>query len=173
MSKMRIGYSSETKEHKIMKKVVIKELKNLGYPDSAIHTEEIIKGITPRRYLSGFWFKEFHEMKGLSEIGAVKKILNTKEYSTSAKPRVDIVLKRDEEYIAFFETERSWYPKPLFDAKKKGLEVASIRNNAKLVFVVKENRRSFNKIVGLVLDGIWRVNIKKEKIVEKIGWDGK
>ena len=57
--------------------------------------------------------------------------------------------------------------------KLKGLEVAAIKNDARLVFVVKSNRRSFYKLTGIILDAIWKVDLEEKRIAEKIGWDGR
>ena len=60
----------ETKEHRLMKEVVIGELRKLGYSD--ISTEEIIKNAYPRQFLSSLWFKELSRD---SELSRVRKIL--------------------------------------------------------------------------------------------------
>ena len=160
----------ETKEHRLMKEVVIGELRKLGYSD--ISTEEIIKNAYPRQFLSSLWFKE---MSGDSELSRVRKILGEpdKYGSKSSRPRVDIVVKENNRYLAFFEIERQFYPKIHFEKKLKGLEVAAIKNDARLVFVVKSNRRSFYKLTGIILDAIWKVDLEEKRIAEKIGWDGR
>lgn len=161
----------ETEEHKLMKEIVIEELKRLGYSD--ISAEEIIKNAYPRQFLSSLWFKELSRD---SELLRVRKILGEpdKYGSKSSKPKVDIVVKENNRYLAFFEIERQFYPKFFhFEKKLKGLEVAAIKNDARLVFVVKSNRRSFYKLAGIILDAIWKADLEERRIVEKIGWDGK
>lgn len=161
----------ETEEHKLMKEIVIDELKRLGYSD--ISAEEIIKNAYPRQFLSSLWFKELSRD---SELLRVRKILGEpdKYGSKSSKPKVDIVVKENNRYLAFFEIERQFYPKFFhFEKKLKGLEVAAIKNDARLVFVVKSNRRSFYKLAGIILDAIWKADLEERRIVEKIGWDGK
>ena len=161
----------ETEEHKLMKEIVIDELKRLGYSD--ISAEEIIKNAYPRQFLSSLWFKELSRD---SELLRVRKILEEpdKYGSKSSKPKVDIVVKENNRYLAFFEIERQFYPKFFhFEKKLKGLEVAAIKNDARLVFVVKSNRRSFYKLAGIILDAIWKADLEERRIVEKIGWDGK
>ena len=160
----------ETEEHRLMKEVVIGELRKLGYSD--ISTEEIIKNAYPRQFLSSLWFKE---LSGDSELSRVRKILGEpdKYGSKSSKPKVDIVVKENNKYLAFFEIERQFYPNIHFEKKLKGLEVAAIKNDARLVFVVKSNRRSFYKLAGIILDAIWKADLEERRIVEKIGWDGK
>ena len=161
----------ETEEHKLMKEIVIDELKRLGYSD--ISAEEIIKNAYPRQFLSSLWFKELSRD---SELLRVRKILGEpdKYGSKSSKPKVDIVVKENNRYLAFFEIERQFYPKFFhFEKKLKGLEVAAIKNDARLVFVVKNNRRSFYKLAGIILDAIWKADLEERRIVEKIGWDGK
>ena len=107
----------------------------------------------------------------------VRKILGEpdKYGSKSSRPRVDIVVKENNRYLAFFEIERQFYPNIHFEKKLKGLEVAAIKNDARLVFVVKSNRRSFYKLagIGIILDAIWKADLEERRIVEKIGWDGK
>ena len=80
----------ETEEHRLMKEVVIGELRKLGYLD--ISTEEIIKNAYPRQFLSSLWFKELSRD---SELSRVRKILGEPEKygSKSSKPKVDIVVK--------------------------------------------------------------------------------
>ena len=154
-----------------MKEIVIDELKRLGYSD--ISAEEIIKNAYPRQFLSSLWFKELSRD---SELLRVRKILGEpdKYGSKSSKPKVDIVVKENNRYLAFFEIERQFYPKFFhFEKKLKGLEVAAIKNDARLVFVVKSNRRSFYKLAGIILDAIWKADLEERRIVEKIGWDGK
>ena len=161
----------ETEEHKLMKEIVIDELKRLGYSD--ISAEEIIKNAYPRQFLSSLWFKELSRD---SELLRARKILEEpdKYGSKSSKPKVDIVVKENNRYLAFFEIERQFYPKFFhFEKKLKGLEVAAIKNDARLVFVVKSNRRSFYKLAGIILDAIWKADLEERRIVEKIGWDGK
>ena len=161
----------ETEEHKLMKEIVIEELKRLGYSD--ISAEEIIKNAYPRQFLSSLWFKELSRD---SELLRARKILEEpdKYGSKSSKPKVDIVVKENNRYLAFFEIERQFYPKFFhFEKKLKGLEVAAIKNDARLVFVVKSNRRSFYKLAGIILDAIWKADLEERRIVEKIGWDGK
>ena len=161
----------ETEEHKLMKEIVIGELKRLGYSD--ISAEEIIKNAYPRQFLSSLWFKELSRD---SELLRVRKILGEpdKYGSKSSKPKVDIVVKENNRYLAFFEIERQFYPKFFhFEKKLKGLEVAAIKNDARLVFVVKSNRRSFYKLAGIIIDAIWKADLEERRIVEKIGWDGK
>ncbi|MCW7080516.1 MAG: hypothetical protein OCU16_05420 [Candidatus Methanospirare jalkutatii] len=161
----------ETEEHRLMKEVVIRELRKLGYSD--ISTEEIIKNAYPRQFLSSLWFKELSRD---SELSRVRKILGEpdKYGSKSSRPRVDIVVKENNRYLAFFEIERQFYPKFFhFEKKLKGLEVAAIKNDARLVFVVKSNRRSFYKLAGIILDAIWKVDLEEKRIAEKIGWDGR
>jgi len=160
----------ETEEHRLMKEVVIGELRKLGYSD--ISTEEIIKNAYPRQFLSSLWFKELSRD---SELSRVRKILGEpdKYSSKSSKPKVDIVVKENNRYLAFFEIERQFYPKIHFEKKLKGLEVAAIKNDARLVFVVKSNRRSFYKLAGIILDAIWKIDLKERRIAEKIGWDGR
>ena len=161
----------ESEEHKLMKEIVIDELKRLGYSD--ISAEEIIKNAYPRQFLSSLWFKELSRD---SELLRVRKILGEpdKYGSKSSKPKVDIVVKENNRYLAFFEIERQFYPKFFhFEKKLKGLEVAAIKNDARLVFVVKSNRRSFYKLAGIILDAIWKADLEERRIVEKIGWDGK
>jgi len=160
----------ETEEHRLMKEVVIGELRKLGYSD--ISTEEIIKNAYPRQFLSSLWFKE---LSGDSELSRVRKILGEpdKYGSKSSKPKVDIVVKENNKYLAFFEIERQFYPNIHFEKKLKGLEVAAIKNDARLVFVVKSNRRSFYKLAGIILDAIWKVDLEERRIAEKIGWDGR
>ena len=161
----------ETEEHKLMKGIVIDELKRLGYSD--ISAEEIIKNAYPRQFLSSLWFKELSRD---SELLRARKILEEpdKYGSKSSKPKVDIVVKENNRYLAFFEIERQFYPKFFhFEKKLKGLEVAAIKNDARLVFVVKSNRRSFYKLAGIILDAIWKADLEERRIVEKIGWDGK
>jgi len=161
----------ETEEHKLMKEIVIDELKRLGYSD--ISAEEIIKNAYPRQFLSSLWFKELSRD---SELLRVRKILGEpdKYGSKSSKPKVDIVVKENNRYLAFFEIERQFYPKFFhFEKKLKGLEVAAIKNDARLVFVVKNNRRSFYKLAGIIIDAIWKADLEERRIAEKIGWDGK
>ena len=160
----------ETEEHKLMKGIVIDELKRLGYSD--ISAEEIIKNAYPRQFLSSLWFKELSRD---SELLRVRKILGEpdKYGSKSSKPKVDIVVKENNKYLAFFEIERQFYPNIHFEKKLKGLEVAAIKNDARLVFVVKSNRRSFYKLAGIILDAIWKVDLEERRIAEKIGWDGR
>ena len=160
----------ETEEHKLMKEIVIDELKRLGYSD--ISAEEIIKNAYPRQFLSSLWFKELSRD---SELLRVRKILGEpdKYGSKSSKPKVDIVVKENNKYLAFFEIERQFYPNIHFEKKLKGLEVAAIKNDARLVFVVKSNRRSFYKLAGIILDAIWKVDLEERRIAEKIGWDGR
>ena len=161
----------ETEEHKLMKEIVIEELKRLGYSD--ISAEEIIKNAYPRQFLSSLWFKELSRD---SELLRARKILEEpdKYGSKSSKPKVDIVVKENNRYLAFFEIERQFYPKFFhFEKKLKGLEVAAIKNDARLVFVVKSNRRSFYKLAGIILDATWKADLEERRIVEKIGWDGK
>jgi len=43
----------------------------------------------------------------------------------------------------------------------------------RFIFVVKNNRGSFYKLAGIILDAIWKADLKERRIVEKIGWDGK
>jgi len=110
------------------------------------------------------------------ELLRVRKILGEpdKYGSKSSKPKVDIVVKENNRYLAFFEIERQFYPKFFhFEKKLKGLEVAAIKNDARLVFVVKSNRRSFYKLAGIIIDAIWKADLEERRIVEKIGWDGK
>jgi len=153
-----------------MKEVVIGELRKLGYSD--ISTEEVIKNAYPRQFLSSLWFKELSRD---SELSRVRKILGEPEKygSKSSRPRVDIVVKENNRYLAFFEIERQFYPKIHFEKKLKGLEVAAIKNDARLVFIVKSNRRSFYKLAGIILDAIWKVDLEEKRIAEKIGWDGR
>ena len=153
-----------------MKEIVIDELKRLGYSD--ISAEEIIKNAYPRQFLSSLWFKELSRD---SELSRVRKILGEPEKygSKSSRPRVDIVVKENNRYLAFFEIERQFYPNIHFEKKLKGLEVAAIKNDARLVFVVKSNRRSFYKLAGIILDAIWKVDLEERRIAEKIGWDGR
>jgi len=160
----------ETEEHRLMKEVVIGELRKLGY--SNISTEEIIKNAYPRQFLSSLWFEELSRD---SELSRVRKILGEPEKygSKSSRPRVDIVVKENNRYLAFFEIERQFYPNIHFEKKLKGLEVAAIKNDARLVFVVKSNRRSFYKLAGIILDAIWKVDLEERRIAEKIGWDGR
>ena len=98
----------ETEEHKLMKEIVIEELKRLGYSD--ISAEEIIKNAYPRQFLSSLWFKELSRD---SELLRARKILEEpdKYGSKSSKPKVDIVVKENNRYLAFFEIERQFYPK--------------------------------------------------------------
>ena len=153
-----------------MKEVVIGELRKLGYSD--ISTEETIKNAYPRQFLSSLWFKELSRD---SELSRVRKILGEpdKYGSKSSRPKVDIVVKENNRYLAFFEIERQFYPNIHFEKKLKGLEVAAIKNDARLVFVVKSNRRSFYKLAGIILDAIWKVDLEERRIAEKIGWDGR
>jgi len=76
----------ETKEHRLMKEVVIGELRKLGYSD--ISTEEIIKNAYPRQFLSSLWFKELSRD---SELSRVRKILGEpdKYGSKSSKPKIN------------------------------------------------------------------------------------
>ena len=62
----------ETEEHRLMKEIVIGELRKLGYSD--ISTEEIIKNAYPRQFLSSLWFKELSRD---SELSRVRKILGS------------------------------------------------------------------------------------------------
>ncbi|MDF2954546.1 MAG: hypothetical protein OD815_000162 [Candidatus Alkanophagales archaeon MCA70_species_2] len=125
------------------------------------------------QFLSSLWFKELSRD---SELLRVRKILGEpdKHGSKSSRPKVDIVVKENNRYLAFFEIERQFYPKFFhFEKKLKGLEVAAIKNDARLVFVVKSNRRSFYKLAGIILDAIWKVDLEEKRIAEKIGWDGR
>lgn len=107
----------ETNEHKLMKEITIQELGRMGFPD--VETEKTIENIPQRQYFSPMLYEKFRLTEDDSEIDTVRKILGDEFHSDSSKPRVDIVVKEDGKYKAFFETERSFYPKNSSEKRRK------------------------------------------------------
>jgi len=151
----------ETREHYILKVATINELVRMGFSIDQIVLEKYYPNMN-KTFLTDFYFASDYE-DNVEKIGREKLVFH-KCYTRSF---IDIVLETKP--IVFFECLTKFPMASQWHLKIKSLELCALTNRAKLIFVVPSKIRSFRKLNGVFLDGIWLVSLKEGKVVAKIG----